>query len=117
LEVRAALSVCLHSWAGGAWLDGDEPAATRVEAVIELQPHMSWINLAEVDSRALLALDVATPERTLVAARIKAEHAIALADCFAVATAIAHGGPLLTGDPELLDARPLGCALEDLRSR
>ena len=34
------------------------------------------------------------------AARIKARHKIAFADCFAVATAIQEGAAVLTGDPE-----------------
>lgn len=94
---------------------------------------MSWINLAEVYDRVhrdhgpgeaetvlsllrgVLSLDEATPARTLEAARIKARHPIALADCFAVATAAAHHLTLLTGDPELVNAVALGCVVEDLR--
>mgnify|MGYP001171537974 CR=1 FL=1 len=94
---------------------------------------MSWINLAEVyyrvwrdhgqleaetvlaELRQTLTLDEATPARTIQAARIKAVHPIALADCFAAATAAAHGIPLLTGDPEILDAQSLPCDVEDLR--
>jgi predicted nucleic acid-binding protein len=34
------------------------------------------------------------------AARIKAEHALSFADCFAAATAIREGASLFTGDPE-----------------
>jgi predicted nucleic acid-binding protein len=34
------------------------------------------------------------------AARIKARHKIAFADCFAVATAVQEGAAVLTGDPE-----------------
>jgi predicted nucleic acid-binding protein len=95
---------------------------------------MSWICLAEVYYRlhrelgrpeadrvlailqGLLALDEATPERTLAAARIKAQHPIALGDCFAAATATAHQLPLLTGVPELLSTVDLGYTVEDLRS-
>jgi len=66
--------------------------------------------------RTLCRLDVATPERTLAAARIKAVHAIALADCFAAATAAAHGATLLTGDPDLVEAGGLGCVVEDVRA-
>lgn len=94
---------------------------------------MSWINVAEVyyrterehgraqaelilqRLRSGIVLDEATPSRTLAAARVKAVHPIALADCFAVATARAHDAPLLTGDPELIDAPDLGCAVVDLR--
>lgn len=34
------------------------------------------------------------------AARLKAHHAVAYADCFAAATAIREGAALVTGDPE-----------------
>ncbi len=118
-----------------AWLDGLEPAAARVEALVSERPVMSWINVAEVNYRvsrdhgadeaetvlamlrAHLTLDVASPQRVIEAARIKARHAIALADCFAAATAAAYNVPLLTGDPELLEATDLGCTVDDLRHR
>jgi len=92
---------------------------------------MSWINLGEVyytvhreagaaeaEStlrllRPLLTLDVATPERVLAAARIKAIHPLAYGDAFAVATAAAHGAVLLTGDREITK-RAVGCRVEDL---
>jgi predicted nucleic acid-binding protein len=49
-------------------------------------------------------------------ARLKAEHPIALADCFAVALAAEEGAVLLTGDPEIIDrAEAIPCELEDLR--
>jgi len=94
---------------------------------------MSWINAVEVYYRVerdhgrhvadetlaglRKALDVELPgvERMIEAARIKARVPIALADCFAVATAAAHGLPLLTGDPEILDRTDLPCATRDLR--
>lgn len=103
--------------------------------MIDLRPWLSWVNLAEVHYRlhrdhgqedadtavreltALCRMDIATPDRTLQAARIKAAHAIALADCFAAATAAARGVALLTGDPELIDARGLGCEVVDIRGR
>ncbi len=96
------------------------------------RPIMSWINLGEVyytihraagaaeaDAtlgllRPLLALDGATAERVLAAARIKAMHPVAYGDAFAVATAAAHQAVLLTGDPELT-GRAVGCRVEDLR--
>jgi predicted nucleic acid-binding protein len=39
-------------------------------------------------------------QEVIDAARIKAEHALSYADCFAVATARTHGALLVTGDPE-----------------
>ena len=82
---------------------------------------ISWINLVEVyyrlernhgrvkadetltDLRARLLPDLPGPARMIEAARIKAASPIALADCFALATARAHGLTLLTGDPEILE--------------
>jgi predicted nucleic acid-binding protein len=93
---------------------------------------ISWINLGEVyytihraagateaDTtlallRPMLALDVATPERVMAAARLKAIHPLAYGDAFAVATATAHGAILLTGDPEIT-GRSFACRVEDLR--
>jgi uncharacterized protein with PIN domain len=128
------VSVCLDSWAVLAWLDGDEPAATEVQAAFEAghRPWMSWLNVGEVAYqlerrhgadeaalvvhrlRAAVALDDVTPQRVLAAAHIKARHPIAFADCFATATAAARDATLLTGDPELLD-RDVGCRTRDLR--
>lgn len=48
-------------------------------------------------------------------ARLKAAYPVALADCFAIATAAAHGRILLTGDPEIIGRPDLPCAVEDLR--
>lgn len=129
------MTVCLDSWAVLAWLDGDEPAATVVQREFEKErPVMSWLNLGEVAYqvqrrhgpdeanevvrrlRSVMALDAVTPERVLAAARLKADHPIAFADCFAAATAFAHRATLLTGDPELLD-RKLGCRTRDLRPK
>jgi predicted nucleic acid-binding protein len=124
---------CLDSWAVVAWLDEDEPAASRVEELMASErPLMSWINLGEVfyvvhrrDSerkaraivrrlRPRLSLDLPSEARVLEAATIKAQHPIAYGDAFAMATALAHDATLLTGDPELLAANP-DWPVEDLR--
>lgn len=129
------MSVCLDSWAVLAWLDGDEPATAIVQRAFERErPVMSWLNLGEVayqverrhgrdeaarvvrQLRSALVLDDVTSERVLAAARLKAAHPIAFADCFAAASATAHGVTLLTGDPELLD-RKVGCRTKDLRPK
>lgn len=128
------MSVCLDSWAVLAWLDGDEPAAAVVQsALADARPWMSWLSVGEVAHqlerrhgadeaavvvarlRAALALDDVTPARVLAAARIKASHPIAFADCFAAATAAACDATLLTGDPELIE-RDVGCRVRDLRA-
>ena len=124
---------CLDSWAVLRWLEGVEPAASRVEGSLLDRPIMSWINLGEVayvierlagaersrsvvrELRRVLTMEVPSPGRTLEAARLKANHARAYADAFALATAIAHGATLLTGDPELCD-RGMGWPVEDLRA-
>lgn len=115
---------CLDSWAVLRWLEGEEPAASRVEAALPARPVMSWINLGEVsyiverkagakaasqvvrDLHRRLTLDLPSQARVLQAARIKARYPVAYADAFAVATAIAHHATLLTGDPEILDGDP-----------
>jgi predicted nucleic acid-binding protein len=116
------VTVVLDSWAVLRLLEGTEPAASRVQAELEgdSRPVMSWINLGEVfyvvrrlhgdeaaesvvrDLRPQLDLDLPDATRVLEAAAIKADHAMAYADAFAAATALAHRAPLLTGDPELL---------------
>jgi predicted nucleic acid-binding protein len=128
------VSVCLDSWAILAWLDGEEPALSRVNQVIDSRPVVSWINLVEVyyrierdhgrdaaDStlavlRRKLSPDLPGTARMIEAARLKARAAIALADCFAATTAAAHSVTLLTGDPELLELADPPCTIEDLRS-
>jgi predicted nucleic acid-binding protein len=126
---------CLDSWAVLAWLDGEEPAAEIVQGVIDGErPAMSWINLVEVHYRTVR--DNGGPEADQVlaelrpqisenlpgisamraASRLKAEHPIALADCFAIALAAEEGAVLLTGDPEIIGrAEQLPCDVEDLR--
>lgn len=42
------MSVCLDSWTILAWLDGEEPALSGVNQVIDSRPVVSWINLVEV---------------------------------------------------------------------
>jgi predicted nucleic acid-binding protein len=129
------VSVCLDSWAILAWLDGEEPALSRVNSLIASRPLVSWVNLVEVyyrverdhgrqvadetlsSLRASLAPDLPGTARMIEAARLKARAAIALGDCFAATTAAAHGLVLLTGDPELLGLADPPCALEDLRAK
>ena len=125
--------MCLDSWAILAWLDGEEPALSRVEALLDSRPVVSWVNLVEVyyrverdhgraaadetlsSLRASLAPDLPGTARMVEVARLKARAAIALGDCFAVVTAAAHGLVLLTGDPEILELTDSPCSVEDLR--
>jgi PIN domain nuclease of toxin-antitoxin system len=127
------LSVCLDSWAILAWLDGEEPALSRVEEIIGARPLTSWVNLVEVyyrldrdqgraaadetlsDLRAALSAELPGSARMIEVARLKARASIALGDCFAVATAAAHDFVLLTGDPEIIELPDRPCQIEDLR--
>lgn len=115
------MSVALDSWAVLRYLEDAEPAASRVDEILQQQrPVMSWINVGEVyyiivrdqtqadadetlrDLRPKLSLDRPSEGRVIQAARVKAQHPLAYADAFAAATAIAHDAVLLTGDPELI---------------
>jgi uncharacterized protein with PIN domain len=126
---------CLDSWPVLCWLDGEEPVAGVVDELLERErPAMSWINLVEVMYRTRRDHSKEEAERTLdelrprvtehlpgvsamrAAAALKAEHPMALADCFAVALATVEGALLLTGDPEIVDlAGKLPCEVRDLR--
>jgi len=129
---RSPRTYCLDSWAVLRFLEGRSPAARRVRQVMRQgRPLMSWINFGEVFYtvhravggqeaaatiellRPMVALDLATPERVMAAARVKADHPLAYADAFAIVTAAAHDAVLLTGDPEIT-RRPVGCRVEDL---
>lgn len=127
---------CLDSWAVLAWLDGEEPAAKAVERAVKRErPGMSWINLVEVHYRTIRdhgrqeADQVLAELRPLITenlpgiasmrsvSALKAEHPIALADCFAIALAAEEEAALLTGDPEIVDrADQLPCQVVDLRA-
>lgn len=126
------MRVCLDAWAVLAWLADEAPASDRVEAVLDEEAVMSWVNVGEVsyvvgrrsgeadarevvnELRAGLTLDLPTPRRVLEAAAIKARSRMSYADAFAAATAVAHDAVLLTGDPELLAPGNVWRA-EDLR--
>lgn len=96
-------------------------------------PIMSWINVGEVycvtrrlaganeaddivrRMRAVVDLDLPSADRIMAAARMKAQHPLAYADAFAVATTLAYDAVLYTGDPEILEAAA-GWPVRDLRS-
>ena len=127
------MTVCLDSWAVLAWLDGQAPAEARIEEELAARPIISWVNAVEVycrierrhgrraadetldDIRKVLEVDLPGVSRMVETARLRAGLSIALADCFAISTAAAYGLPLLTGDPEILEASGLPCSVEDLR--
>jgi uncharacterized protein with PIN domain len=127
---------CLDSWAVLSWLDGEEPAAEIVQATFDSgRPTISWINLVEIEYqlrrrhgaeeaelvlsrlRALVEEELPGVARMRAVAALKAEHPLALADCFAIATAAARSATLITGDPEIIDRADLfPCAVTDARA-
>lgn len=118
------------------WLDGEEPTAALVEDTFARErPAMSWINLVEVyyrlardhgkqeadgmlaELRPRVVEDLPGVVAMRAAAELKADFAMPLADCFAVALAAAEDAVLLTGDPEIIDvAARLPCEVRDLRN-
>lgn len=123
------MSVCLDTYALLAWVQG-ESAADRVDehlrraaAADEADCVMSAVNLGEAFyilarragsneaellwdrcTRGVIPVTVVEPTlaRVRAAARVKAGHRLSYADAFAVATALEHRSPIMTGDPEIL---------------
>ena len=118
----------LDAWALLAFLEGEEPAASRVKSMLQearnekVILYVSILNLGEVYYRIgktrgqseadavveelqLLPLIIlpASNEDVMAAARLKMRYSISYADAFAVSTTLQHGAILLTGDPELLE--------------
>jgi len=113
------------------WLEGDEEAKGRAQRLVgedgeELQIAINIINLGEVfyilgrrkgeqEARStideLIATGIkvlpATDSLVFEAAALKIRHKMAYADAFAVATAKALNGTLVTGDPELKDLKEI----------
>lgn len=115
----------LDAWAVIVWLKRQQPAADRMRALLqaaerrECRLSMNIVNVGEVfyvcvkarnmayGRRVLEALHPrittisASDELVMLAATLKARHAISYADGFAAATALLQDAPLVTGDPEL----------------
>jgi uncharacterized protein len=125
--VNQSARFCLDAFAWLAWLQ-DEPGAAAVQDCLDEAERghaecvTSIINLGEAYYRLIRVghreraeslwrmalrrtLPVAVKEATRVrvrrAAELKASHAVAYADAFAVATALEFRATLLTGDPEI----------------
>jgi ribonuclease VapC len=118
-------SKVIDSWAMVAWIQ-DEAGGSALEALLlkadagKLQLFMSWYNVAEtfytVAKRKSftiaeeflmrlpsLPIHLALPdeEEIMAAARVKASHAVALGDAFAIALAQSEGASVITGDQEI----------------
>lgn len=116
------MNICLDSWAVLNWLE-DGLSAAAVERTIPSRPVISLVNVCEVlyvisrkhGDRAIqqvlpalrqnLSFIEVNEEISLSASRIKAAHRMALGDAFCVATALAHNAKILTGDPEIINAK------------
>ncbi|MFM2235450.1 MAG: hypothetical protein RL296_1109 [Actinomycetota bacterium] len=125
------MNTCLDSWAVIDWLE-DGPSAASVEKVISSRPVISLVNVCEVlyiltgkygdktiqqvlpALRQKLNFIEVNEELTLSASKIKATHKMALGDAFCVATALAHNAKILTGDPEIINAKG-NWKVQDLR--
>jgi predicted nucleic acid-binding protein len=117
----------VDAWAVLALLQGEAPAAFQLRRYLRraragsLRLLLNWVNLGEVYYRVARKRGLDTADETLKAvralplelypardklvleaARLKGSFAISYADAFAVATARAEGGPVLTGDPEIV---------------
>lgn len=120
----------LDAWAILAFLQGEEPAASRVREVIEgaqdrtARLFVSIINIGEVYYRVgkthspkeadsvltdlyLLPIEIlsADDDTVLAAARLKMTYVLSYADAFAAVIAQQIDATLLTGDPELLSLK------------
>lgn len=132
-------SYVLDAWAILAYLQGEEPAASRVRKVMEgaqegtARLFSSIVNIGEVYYRVgktrnqneadsilkdlyLLPIEVvsADDDTVLAAARLKIAHVLSYADAFAAVTAQQKDAILLTGDPELLNLKRM-VKIEKLR--
>ena len=125
---RTVPAYALDSFALLVWLQ-DDPGADIVQSLLEqadkgmAKLYLSWMSVAEVyyivkrksvEEDPQLAADTVvealehlsiqiepvTKTEAVAAARIKAVHAMSLADAFAAALAMANNAKVVTGDPE-----------------
>lgn len=125
--MKRAARFCLDAFAWLAWLQNEPGAAAVQECLDEAERGhaecvTSIINLGETYYRLIrverrehaeslwrmalrrtlpVSVKEATRRRVRRAAELKASHAIAYADAFAVTTALEFRATLLTGDPEI----------------
>jgi predicted nucleic acid-binding protein len=120
------VKIVLDAWAILAYLQREEPAATRVKELLrEAEAHrldlfISLINVGEIfytvgrrkgekvaeetlEELYCLPLSILPPEPDTVikAARLKSRYSLSYADAFAVVTAQELHATLVTGDPEI----------------
>jgi ribonuclease VapC len=118
-------TLVLDTWAVIAWLKRQKPGCDRTRELLKAAERgdcrllINIVNMGEVfyvctkarnaayGRRVLQALQPrlttvsAGDDLVMLAASLKAKHAVSYADAFAAATAILHDAPLVTGDPEM----------------
>lgn len=122
----------LDSWAMLAWLQNETPACNDIQYLLDRSQEgkveliMNIINVGEVYYNIIrrkdeesanffwnrllnMPIKPAGVDRALIliAAQLKGKYPISYADAFAIATAITHDCPLLTGDPEFRSVESL----------
>ena len=85
----------------------EHSAGREVSYVIERVAGLREARRVVCHLRPRLELDLQSVARVMAAAHLKAQHPIAYADAFALATAMANDADLLTGDPEIVDGDPM----------
>ncbi|HEV8717923.1 MAG TPA: type II toxin-antitoxin system VapC family toxin [Candidatus Binatia bacterium] len=133
------MKIVLDAWAILAYLQREEPAASRVREILkkaearQVDLCVSLINVGEVfysigrrrgeqaaeetlEELHCLPVTILPPEpdTVLKAARLKMHHALSYADAFAVVTAQDLHATLMTGDPEILAIKDI-VAVEPLQ--
>jgi len=133
------VKIVLDAWALLAYLQREEPAASRVRETLgeaeakRVDLFASLINVGEVfysigrrkgekaaeetleELRHLpLTILPPAPDTVIKAARLKIHHTLSYADAFAIVTAQDLHGTLMTGDPEILSIKGI-VAIEPLK--
>ena len=100
--VGGDLPLCVVNWTEALYIVRRERGQDAMDNLIAAVDQLP-IRLVEADR-----------ELALTAATLKAEHPISLADAYCAATAMLHGAPVLTADPEF---RPLEGTIQVLWTR
>ena len=125
MRLASARSKVLDSWALMAWINGEQPGAGKVQALLDgaetkqIDLSMNMINAGEVyyllakqkgqdyaksfweDFQTAPIRIVDAPNSLILeAAQWKSRYPISYADAFALATALREHATLVTGDPD-----------------
>jgi len=102
------MNICLDSWAVINWLE-DGPSAAAVEKTIPSRPVISLVNVCEVlyvlsRKHGDRAIQQVLPALRQNLSFIEVNEELTLS-ASRVATALAHNAKILTGDPEIINAK------------